>query len=1658
MTPKLVVGVIVLAVILDVYIVWVLGRYRRLRRIFIDHSQRKVLGIAMNPWDETLRETSPTEESNAHEKDMEQDSTDTQINENAVRSNKKSEIRVFEFLKNQLSFRRRKLSHGEQGPKVEHLQALPAGEKVAETIMAMEEGIIHLKTLLATAEDELAKLKGALVNPEIAEIFQVEQTSTELALPPDEPQPAPFEVSPSPDPAQSVLKETAPPSVEKVIAHVDTSISEPATGFFARLKKSWYWIVIGLTFVEWGNWMLTHPDIFKIFPDAAQRFEKFFVLGIPHFGAVMFGFLLLLLGGGLFAWATSSLVLGNNQPMLTTSPSGFRLKQTSKALWILIGAVCLLTLFVLWRMKQDVYSNALVWMWGISLVLPVVVLVWWDCQRKSFPKINISWKEVGGLAVLIIAGLWIGGFQLDMIPDILMGDEGNFWETSRAIAIGEYKPNFFGLGTYSFPMISLIYQSIFPRIFGLTLWSWRVSSLVAGVLTIVPLYLLLRDLFSARVGWMASIMMLISPYFLAFSRMGYNNSQALFPVVLGLLLWWQGIRQRSWTLLYLAGIVTGFGFYTYTAARLGAVVAGLFLGYLWIRKDVKFKKALIFGGIFMVGLLLTIAPNTIYGLVHSPNTYWYKFGESAFFNAFYGRAMFGEDAIGDVLASGNHELFYDLGMYGKLITRGVIRTFLAFNYDNLIAQHFIVTPLSGGVLVGLLYVLGLGFSLVRWRDQRYMLLVIWFFSGLILLSMVNTFPPRHQHLIPVIPVVATFAALGIEALARLFEKVWPTKWSQNGLILLLVGIVVVYGVRDYYKKMPENYLPDMENVLFFTYTQVAEPSDLVYIRAEDTRDDFIPWGIRYFDHPMEFSNVSLAEFLQNSDQYQRRPAIFYCAPPECSDVLPVLEENYPDGITKEYLNREGRFVAVAFATKGLKPWHYETGTNWLEWRMVALSLAIAFLWVGLIWVLKKGTDLPGLANRILTALPDETTLPKSRPAVDSPLAVETDSNEKTISEKTSRYSKIVEKGLVSLGVLSAVLIGQHNLIQKRDLSTGLLALGVGLLLFLWFAWKESPAPRPASSQASDVPPQLWMTDQVRQIVVGISLFLALSTVRSLAILGESESRWGVFGVWLLSMGLYLVAFSPRPRRKKFHITKSGQMFWLALGLIALIALLVRFLSLGAVPVVMENDEGIVAIKSMEVIAGQLKDMFQIYRGNGTMHFFLMSIPIRIIGQTKFAVRLVSALMGVITVPVVAAFANHLFGKRVAWLSAGLLAVSHFHIHFSRISPAPSTFDPLFVTLSIFLVYRALETRKKYLWALAGLVMSIVLYFYVGARVIPIIVIVFLCGVWVVDRSLLKGNYRHIIIMFGAYLVAAAPMFYAAISDPGGFNNRLNTVGIIQSGWLEYEIVNRGLPVWRILLDQLWNSLLIFNYHPARWFYEANIPMLGLLTGGLFFVGLFYALTRWRDVRFIMLNVWFWVSLGTGQVLMVDPPPNAYRTMVVLPAAILMGAVVFVRLVEAFSAILRNKLRRAQVEWMFLILALLFAAGWNFWQYFGIWAPGYQYSDIHTRTASLIGDYLGDLPDGYQGYVVTNPHFRGVGWSSLEFLRDTTPFQDVEFVELESTVKATKGSFTVIFPAAISDDVDLPNGLTDYTRRVEKYLGDTLYIVAYEFSAEPGPDD
>ncbi|MEX2161583.1 MAG: glycosyltransferase family 39 protein [Anaerolineales bacterium] len=222
--------------------------------------------------------------------------------------------------------------------------------------------------------------------------------------------------------------------------------------------------------------------------------------------------------------------------------------------------------------------------WGVAMGL--ALLGAWQMGEKA-PK--ISWKAVAILAALVVVALGMRAWNTALIPNNLTGDEASGGLFAVDILNGKFN-NIFGYGWYSFPAFYFYFQALSIAIFGQTAEALRLTSALAGALTVGVVYLAGRALYGQRAGLLAAILLAGLHFHIHFSRIGLNNiwDGFWFTLVIGLI-WIAWSRQRRWAFL-LAGLCIGLAQYFYASGRMLIVLVPAWLLLAALADRARFKR------------------------------------------------------------------------------------------------------------------------------------------------------------------------------------------------------------------------------------------------------------------------------------------------------------------------------------------------------------------------------------------------------------------------------------------------------------------------------------------------------------------------------------------------------------------------------------------------------------------------------------------------------------------------------------------------------------------------------------------------------------------------------------------------------------------------------------------------------------------------------------------------------------------------------------------------------------------------------------------------------------------------------------------------------------------------------------------------------------
>ncbi|MGQ9709071.1 MAG: ArnT family glycosyltransferase [Anaerolineae bacterium] len=546
-------------------------------------------------------------------------------------------------------------------------------------------------------------------------------------------------------------------------------------------------------------------------------------------------------------------------------------------------------------------------------------------------------------------------------------------------------------------------------------------------------------------------------------------------------------------------------------------------------------------------------------------------------------------------------------------------------------------------------------------------------------------------------------------------------------------------------------------------------------------------------------------------------------------------------------------------------------------------------------------------------------------------------------------------GLVALGQVYFLRLPQYTW-------DGVIFCALGALMWV-LALRRAEGPRD-TRPARPVWYRRWLADAaahpLRSGLLGIGVLLALWAGIGARRADPAADFSPYLRAWALGLLLYLLAFAPlRPVS-----LRPASLRLVPLLLLLLAAFLARAVALDEIPANFGGDEGTQALEALRLLGPPLGNPFATgWYGVPTISFLAAGLGMKLFGATVAGVRMLSALAGTASVLATYLLARRLAGEWVGWGAAISVAFGHYALHFSRLA-SNQIADALLGPLVLYALLRGLESRgdsplqgDRHFWmALAGLVLGLCWYGYFGARLMTVVVGLYLVGRALGDRGgFLDRHGRGLVVLAVGFALVLWPLALYYIAHPADFLSRYNQVSIFASGWLAREVALTGKSALALLLEQFWKSVSAFNATPDPTFwYRPGVPLLDPISGVFFILGLAVAFWRVRQPAQKLLLLWFWAVVILGWTL-TENPPSSQRGVGAIPVVAILTAM---GLTETLDAIRRLVGVRSSIAFHLLLFTLLsLIAIINLVFYFRVYTPRRVYGNPTAEVADVLCDEL-----------------------------------------------------------------------------------------------------
>jgi 4-amino-4-deoxy-L-arabinose transferase-like glycosyltransferase len=464
------------------------------------------------------------------------------------------------------------------------------------------------------------------------------------------------------------------------------------------------------------------------------------------------------------------------------------------------------------------------------------------------------------------------------------------------------------------------------------------------------------------------------------------------------------------------------------------------------------------------------------------------------------------------------------------------------------------------------------------------------------------------------------------------------------------------------------------------------------------------------------------------------------------------------------------------------------------------------------------------------------------------------------------------------------------------LPKGHAALGFGLFLVAGLVaaaalWLDDEAPEERRGATRATP---------KRAPTGALLYAAVALVALASGLSylDVESPLAIYpwGAGLVLLGVAAWRRDPPSPVTADRMTALG---WAALLLVIAVAVAWRLPGLAEIPPQVHGDEAACGLEARRILHGEVPNLLGLgWYDIPYPSFALSALFMTLFGDDLFGLRMGSVVLGVASVGLLFLAARRLYGLRCATIAALLLAMSHWHVHFSRIGTdyMQACFAAM---LALFFFVRARQDGRWLDWVIAGLAVGLSCSVYYAGRAVILVLAAFLVVERLCDGAAERRRSQGLTAMVLAAVMFVAPTYAVTARLPSALTDRSRGVFVLSEHNLEHSFGGDGeRDVPRLLVEQAAKSLAAFNWRGERSDQHSHAaPLLDFWSGAVFAVAL-VALTAlgWKR-RYRLVVLWFWVNLVAGSILTVDAMFSP-RMVVALPMVFVLPALLLDRWLES----------------------------------------------------------------------------------------------------------------------------------------------------------------
>ena len=391
-------------------------------------------------------------------------------------------------------------------------------------------------------------------------------------------------------------------------------------------------------------------------------------------------------------------------------------------------------------------------------------------------------------------------------------------------------------------------------------------------------------------------------------------------------------------------------------------------------------------------------------------------------------------------------------------------------------------------------------------------------------------------------------------------------------------------------------------------------------------------------------------------------------------------------------------------------------------------------------------------------------------------------------------------------------------------------------------------------------------------------------------------------------------------------------------------------------------------------------------GREAMQFYLLAALVRFFNAptTFLTLKISTVIIGLLALPYVYFLGKETGNRRVALIAFAFAGIAYWTNVVAR-AGMRLPFYMLFSAAILYHLLRGIRSADRNQFLLAGIFLGLGFYGYSADRTLPVVVVAAV-GLYLIHRQS-KGYrkqtiWQSVLLAFLAFVVFL-PLLRYIIYDPTGFSERM----ISRMSGTEQALAG---PAYLIFIDNLWRALRMFSWTAGVvWGVSIpNYPALGVVAGGMLYLGLAMALIRylreqnWLDL-FLILSIPLLMLPSILSLAFPAENPNLYRTGgAMVPVFLLVGIAL-----DSIMRSLENRRKRprgTRLAWALLIVLFGLAALQNYDLVFDKYYRQYRQSAWnYSEMGAVIRTFSETIGSPETAWVMGYPHWADTRLVAIE---------------------------------------------------------------------------